>query len=309
MSPTAPLSTPTVAAVLDPLERSRVDAAGTGCFSLLHSESIRGAIRLVREHPIDAVLVSVRCCSGDAPALLEQFTRAFPAVPTIALMTGHTTADTDTLLRLGATGVRQVVDATDPAGWRRLREVLGSAPADRAAAILRPIVSSMAHLTPGGRRYWDTVVRSAPEVATVASLAGRLDVAPSTLVSRFARAGVPSPKDHLVGVRLCYAARFFDEGDHTVADVAYRLDYASPQSFARHLRSVLGITPSEFRSRFPFGTVLERFLDQLVRPYVDRWRHFQPLAPGRYEPVTDPLRRGGSRPVVRARGRSPQAVT
>jgi len=63
--------------------------------------------------------------------------------------------------------------------------------------------------------------------------------------------------------------------------VANRLDYASPQSFGRHLRVVLGITPSEFRARFPFSMVLERFLDRLIRPHVETWRRFKPLAPGR----------------------------
>lgn len=279
MSPSP--ATPTVAAVLDPLERPRAEAAGSGCFSLLHSESVRGAIRMVREQPVDAILVSVRRCSGDAPALLEQFTRAFPAVPTIALMTGHEPRDAEALLRMGATGVRQVIDASEPAGWRRLREVLGTPATDRGNAILTPIFEALGPIGGGSRRFWDELVRTAPDTTTIATLTARLGVTPSTLVSRFARAGLPSPKDHLVAIRLCHAARLFDEGDHTIGDVAYRLEYASPQSFGRHLRSVLGITPSEFRTRFPFGMVLGRFLDQMVRPHTDVWRRFKPLAPGR----------------------------
>lgn len=273
--------TPTIAAVLDPLERPRAEAAGSGCFSLLHSENVRSALRMVRERPVDAVLVSVRRCSGDAPALLEQFTRAFPGVPTIALMTGHEPRDTEALLRMGATGIRQVVDASDPSGWRRLREVLGAPPAERANVILSPVHAALGPVGNGSRRFWDELVRNAPATTTIASLTSRLDVTASTLVSRFARAGLPSPKDHLVAVRLCYAARLFDEGDHTIGDVAYRLDYASPQSFGRHLRSVLGITPSEFRNRFPFAMVLDRFLGRMVRPHVGVWRTFKPLAPGR----------------------------
>lgn len=66
-----------------------------------------------------------------------------------------------------------------------------------------------------------------------------------------------------------------------MSDVAYRLEYASPQSFGRHLRVVLGITPSEFRARFPFGMVLDRFMDRMVRPHVATWKGFRPLAPGR----------------------------
>ena len=274
-------ATPTVAAVLDPYERSRVDAAGSGCFSLVHRESVRDALRVVRERPVDAVLVSLRRCAGEAPALLEQFARNFPSVPTVALVTRHEPGDSEALLRLGATGVRQVVDATDPAGWRRLREVLGAHPAERSHAILAPIVATLGPLSGGSRRFWEELVRSAPETTTVRRLAEALSITPSTFVSRFVRSGLPSPKDHLVAVRLCHAARLFDEGDLTIADVAYRMDYASPQSFGRHLRVVLGITPSEFRSRFPFCAVLQRFLDQFVVPHKQTWRTFRPLAPGR----------------------------
>ena len=274
-------ATPTIAAVLDPVERSRVDAVGSGCFSLVHRESVRDALRVVRERPVDAVLVSLHRCVGEAPALLEQFSRSFPSVPMVALVTRREPGDAEALLRLGATGVRQVVDATDAAGWRRLREVLGAPPAERAQAILSPVMAALGPISSGSRRFWEELVRTAPETTTVRRLAKALSITPSTFVSRFVRTGLPSPKDHLVAVRLCHAAKLFDDGDLTIADVAYRLDYASPQSFGRHLRVVLGITPSEFRSRFPFCAVLQRFLDQFVTPYRPTWQTFRPLAPGR----------------------------
>lgn len=277
----SPATTPTIAAVLDPYERSRADAAGSGCFALVHRDSVREALRVVRERRVDAVLVSVNRCAGEAPALLEQFSRAFPSVPTVALMTRRQPGDIEALLRLGATGVRQVVDATEASGWRRLREVLGTPPAERAQAILGPVLQELGSITSGNRRFWEELVRTAPETTTVRRLARALSVTPSTFVSRFVRAGLPSPKDHLVAVRLCYAARLFDEGDLTISDVAYRLDYASPQSFGRHLRIVLGITPSEFRSRFPFCAVLQRFIDHYVIPYKGTWKTFRPLSPGR----------------------------
>ena len=41
--------TPTVAAVLDPTDRLRVDAATGGAFSLVHRDTVRDAIRLARD--------------------------------------------------------------------------------------------------------------------------------------------------------------------------------------------------------------------------------------------------------------------
>lgn len=271
---------PTVAAVLDPLERPTADAAGSGCFALVHRDSVRDALQMVRERAVDAVLVSVRR-GADESSALEQFARRFPAIPTVALVTRRDPADAEALLRVGATGVRQVVDASHPTGWRRLRELLGGASTDRGAVILRPVCDAIGPMPAGARRFWDELVHAAPETATVRRLARRLHITPSTLVSRFARHALPSPKDHLVAVRLCLAARHFDSGELTVADVAYRLDYASPQSFGRHVRTVLGITPSEFRARFPFSMVLSRFLDRLVVPHAETWRGFDPLSAGR----------------------------
>lgn len=278
MPPASP--PPTVAAVLDPLERGRADAASQGSFALVHRDSFRDALRVVRERGADAVLLSVRRCAEEAP-LIEQFSRAFPAIPTVALMTSHSPADAEALLRLGATGVRRVVDATSAAGWHRLRELLATSSPDRGGILLAPVLEVIGPMPSGTRRFWEELIRVAPETTTVRRLATILGVQATTLVSRFMRAGLPSPKDHLVGVRLCHAARLFDEGDLTVGDVAYRLEYASPQSFGRHLRTVLGITPSEFRARFPYPTVRERFLDRIVRPHVTTWRKFRPLAPGR----------------------------
>jgi AraC-like DNA-binding protein len=275
---------PTIAAVLDPAERLRVEAVGNGCFALVHRETVRDAIRVVRERPVQAMLVSLSRCSVEARAQLEQFSRRFPAVPTVALVTQRGSGHAEALLRLGATGVRQVVDTSDlndTRGWRRLRELLGTPQADRSLAILTPVYAATGPIGAGARRFWEELVRHSPESTTVRAIALRLGVTPSTMVSRFVRSGLPSPKDHLVAVRLCHAARLFDEGDLTIADVAYRLEFASPQSFGRHLRGVMGITPTEFRSRYPFSMVLERFLASLVRPHAAVWRRFRPLAPGR----------------------------
>jgi transcriptional regulator GlxA family with amidase domain len=97
-------------------------------------------------------------------------------------------------------------------------------------------------------------------------------------MSRFARAGLPSPKNYLSAVRLLHAAYLFEAAGLSVADVSYRLEYSSPQSFGRHLRAMLGVTALEFRRRFPFPVALQRFVDLLILPYVEIWRGFRPLA-------------------------------
>jgi AraC-like DNA-binding protein len=270
---------PTIAAVLLPGERSRVDAAGTGCFAVLHRDSIPDAVRVVRERPVDAVLVSVHRVAAEQQETVAHLVRAFPGVPTVALVSHHDPDASEALLRLGASGVRQVVDVSAPGGWSRLRQVVGQPTTRAAARIQGPLLERLGPETPADARLFvEAMVRLAPETPTVRILARHLAVQPSTLMSRFARAALPSPKSYLAAVRLLHAAHLFEGGALSIADVAYRLEYSSPQSFGRHVRAMLGMTSSEFRHRLPFPVALERFLGTMLVPYLHTWREFRPLA-------------------------------
>src|SRR5437899_925526 len=114
-------------------------------------------------------------------------------------------------------------------------------------------------------------------------VARQLRVRPSTLTSRFCRAGLPSAKSYLAGMRLLHAAFLFQNPGLSVSDVAYRMDYSSPQSFGRHLRAVLGVTAGEFRRRFPFDVALARYIDLLIIPYRETLRAFHPFNAGSWD--------------------------
>ncbi|MGQ0703151.1 MAG: helix-turn-helix domain-containing protein [Gemmatimonadales bacterium] len=268
---------PTVAAVVSSGERSSLDAASLGSFSVLHRSSVPEVVRVVRERPVDVVLLSVHQCGEERADQVDELVRNFPALPTVALISRHDSRASEALLRLGATGVRQVVDVTAPAGWRRLRQLV-TEPASRAAArILGPVMAALPDLPADARLFLEVLIRMAPDVSAVLPVARRLTQRPSTLTSRFQRAGLPSPKTYLNAVRLLYASHYFEGGVRSVADVAYQLDCSSPQSFGRTVRVMLGITPSEFRRRYPFPIALDRFIDQLVLPYRNAWSKLRPL--------------------------------
>lgn len=275
------VSPPVVATVLDPRERARVEAAGSGCFQVVHRETVPDAIRVVRERPVDAVLVSVGRCEPRQVQAVRSLVREFPGIPTVALLSAHSAGATEAVLTLGASGVRQVVDVTGPQGWRTLRAVLGR-PASRAVARIQgPVLATLRDAPRDATVFFEVLIRLAPETTTVRALCRRFHLRPSTLMSRFARAGLPSPKTYLASVRLLHAAHLFEAPGLSVADVVYRLEYSSPQSFGRHVRATLGITAGEFRRRFPFDLAQRRFLANLIRPFASIWRSFHPLSPGR----------------------------
>jgi len=267
----------TIATVLTQSERQRVDAAGNGLFAVVHRDTLRDAMLVVRERAVDAVLVSVHRCTPDHADALRQLVRHFPGVPTVALVSGPDPGSSEALLRLGASGVREVVDVRSPAGWSQLRQAV-SRPASRAAARIQgAILNELPDITPDARHFLETMIRLAPHTITVRQLASALRIYPSTLMSRFQRTLLPSPKNYLAAIRLLHASWLFGTSGLSVADVAYRLEYSSPQSFGRHLRTMLGITSSEFRGRFPFPLAMERFLDLMIRPYVAGWSEFHQL--------------------------------
>ena len=278
MTTAVPARHPVIAAVLRPEERNRVEAASGGWFSLVHRDSIPDAIRAVRERPVDAILVSVHRCHDQSPDLLGRLIQGFPGIPTVALVSSHDAAGSETLLHLGANGVRQVIDVTGPEGWHRLRQVLGEPATRDTARIQGPVLAALGGVTAGTRLFFEVLIRLAPGLATARELTDQLGVRCTTLMSRFSRAGLPSPKSYLAAVRLVHATLLFDRPGYTVSDVAYRLDYSSPQSFGRHVRALLGITSSELRRRFPFEVALTRFIDLMLKPYGEVWPTFRPLA-------------------------------
>jgi len=273
----------TVCTVLPVPERPRIDAVGDGCFDTLHADSLREALRIARTRRVDAVVISVHRCHGEALPVVARFVREFPAIPAVALVSRHDREATETLLRLGATGIRTAVDCTHPEGWSRLRDLVGHPASPVAARILARLGPALGGVAVETRLFFEAVTRLAPALSTVRGLARHLRVRPSTLMSRFHRAGLPSPKSYLAGMRLLHAAYLFQNPGLSVSDVAYRMDYSSPQSFGRHLRAVLGVTAGEFRRRFPFDVALVRYVDLLVTPYREALRAFHPLHAGLWD--------------------------
>src|SRR5712664_684763 len=273
----------TVCTVLPATERSRIDAAGDGCFHTLHAESLCEALHVARRRRVDAVVISVHRCHGEQLPAVVRFVREFPAIPAVALVSRHDREATETLLRLGAHGVRAAIDCTEPEGWRRLRELLGHPASPVAACILARLLPELDEVPEDARLFFEALARLAPVLATVRALARHLRVGPSTLMSRFYRSGLPSPKSYLAAMRLLHAAYLFQNPGLSVSDVAYRMDYSSPQSFGRHLKAVLGVTAGEFRRRFPFDVALARYIDLLITPYREALRALHPFNAGSWD--------------------------
>jgi AraC-like DNA-binding protein len=272
---------PVVTTLLDPRERPSVDAAGSGVYQALHRESIDDAVQDVRERRAAAIVVSAcRYGDGEAPRL-AQFVREYPQTPTIALLSASDTQAARSVLALGRSGVRRLVDVRQTAGWRELRDVLRSEVlGDIERVALARLAIDLSGVSDDCWLFFETLVRDARGVGSVRAVCRQLGVVPSTLMSRFLRLDLPSPKQYLAYLRLMRAARLLENDRLSIASVALTLRYSSPQSFGRHVRTMLGISASEFRRRYDGDGMLERLRTELVLPYKDRLAQLRPLAPG-----------------------------
>lgn len=268
-----------VSTMLTPTERPRVDAAGEGLYRALHRDSLEDVVRDLKERGVAAVLMSVaRCSHQDATARVARMVREFPRIPAVVLLAEVDAQTPQTVLTLGRSGVHTLVDVRQAAGWRELRNVLMC---DRATEIQRcalaQLTTDLTGVPPDCWKFFEMLFRCSPQVSTVRMLAQRLEVLPSTLMSRFFRARLPAPKRYLAMARLTRAASLFENPGLSVANVANHLDYSSPQSFGRHIRTVLHITAVEFRQRYDGEGMLHRFREELVLPYLPVLRMLTPL--------------------------------
>ncbi len=268
---------PPIATLLTPAERARVDAAGEGYYETLHRETVDDVIRDLKSRRIHAVLVSVTCASTHA-SRVASMVREFPRVRAVALLSELEPRTPHAVLSLGQSGIRRLVDVRQPAGWRELRGALMADSGDSTQrSVLGQLAIDLAGVPEDCWLFFETLFSCSPRIGNVRTLAQQLEVLPSTLMSRFLRAGAPAPKRYLAMARLVRAARLFENAGFSIANVANHLDYSSPQSFGRHVRTLLQMTAGDFRHRYDGAGMFERFREELVVPHVARLRVLRPL--------------------------------
>jgi AraC-like DNA-binding protein len=271
------LELPPIATLLTPAERPRVDAAGEGYYRTLHRDTVEDLIRDLKSQPVHAVLVSVTYVGTQANRVAS-LVREFPRVPAVALLSELEVKTPHTVLALGHSGILRLVDVRQAAGWRELRGALMADSGDGGLrGVLGQLSVDLAGVPDDCWRFFETIFTCSPRVGNVRQLARHLGVLPSTMMSRFFRSGVPAPKRYLAMARLVRAARLFENSGFSIANVANHLDYSSPQSFGRHVRTLLHMTAGDFRHRYDGAGMFERFRSELVLPYISILRVLCPL--------------------------------
>lgn len=268
-----------VTTILTPSERSAVDAAGEGLYRAMHRTSLDEVRRDLRDQSATAVLLSLACCTPRDAIRMAAILREHPRIPMMGLVTNAERVHPQSLLSLGRSGMRIVIDARESGGWHLLRETVATA--DRSAFSIDSALAELRlQLLAAGTdclELLELFFTAKPALHSVRKVAAQVDLHPGTLMSRFQRAGLPPLKRYLDLANLVRAAHRLQDPRRSIADIAISLEYSSPQSFGRHVHLVLGITASAFRSSYDCEGMYRRFCDELVTPYHAQLIAFRPL--------------------------------
>lgn len=268
---------PTVVTVLEARMRTSVDGATDSTFTNVHVDSLAEAVMAVKEHAPRAILLSTAVVQQEGLSEVAKLVTKNPSVLPVAVACSDGPVSGDLLLKLGASGVRRFLDLNGRGGWEGLRGLLdsGGGPAEsRVREVLLPRVSATSRHF---QSFLSELIHRAQATTSVRQLTVSLDINASALLSRFFRAGLPSPKTYLAMTRLIYASVYFEREGVSIASVARTLNFSSPQSFGRHVRMLLGLTAAEFRTEMSVSAAIEHFDDRLINRYIDALRRFNPI--------------------------------
>lgn len=264
-------------------ERQQIDTGAVECVRTVHRDTLAEVAADFANGTADGALISAARIDPDHLPTLRALVRGFPVRIVVGLIgeVPETQAVSAAVL-FGQAGIRAVADVRTAQGWREFRNVFdcGSQPDQfirEALAVVLCDIGESEEVNSEGRNEFFRLVFS-PRVTSAKELASRLGVLPSTLMSRFFRASLPSPKQYVAYARLVWAAYLGESSGMSISAIANSLNASSPQSFHRTVRTIMRMSAAEFRYFYTGARMLEMFRSRLVTPHRETWRSFDPLA-------------------------------
>ena len=223
-------SRPTFVTIVEPSFRPRLDAATHTAFVTVHTDSAAEALSAVDEYAARGVLLSPTFVYNQPLESLDRLVSKSLGTLVVAVVAEPHSGAADSLLGLGACGVRRAIDVSHKAGWDAVRRLARSGGGETGARILDEVAPILQTATREVQAFFGMMIRLAPRIPTARGFASQFRVSASTLTSRFFRAQLPSPKQYLARTRLLYAAAFLETPGASIADVAHALEYSSPRA-------------------------------------------------------------------------------
>lgn len=269
---------------MSPREESQLEAATSDRLTLIPRPTVHKICEDVAAGHADGVILSAAMVREADLARLCTLVRELPITPIIGLVSDGAASTIAGTLLLGRAGINRLVDVRDRTGWGALRNAFTVQLPEQSVRTALVAVLATIEVAPDGararcseglRRFLCAIFD--PQATTILHMAAEFGMPASTLMSRFERAGLPSPKQYLALAKLVRAAYLGESQGLTIGIIAERLHLSSAQSYGRAVRNLTGLTAGEFRRTVHGPAMLERFKAALVTPYRDILRTFDPF--------------------------------
>lgn len=226
---------------------SRLRRAAGHRFTFRFAKTWDDALTAILREPVEMAVFDPALESAPRTHEIERLRILFPSLPMV-LYARLTPAVARILLRLGQSGIRDVLFIGHDDHSRHIAELLTTAAGDAVSARLISAITDVLADCPGELRWAiETTLREPGGMHTVKALAARARMDRRTLLRWFAKAGLPPPSTMLVALRAVYAHRLLQDPGYTVEDVAAKVGYGQVRTFVQHMKEVFGMTPGEIR--------------------------------------------------------------
>ena len=217
-------------------------------------------VALVRQRPVDVVVIDPRSDGGPELAPLHALMERYPTLPVVV----YTTLAPETMritVELAKRGMRHVVLRGFDDEPRRFRELLERLPAYRLGEeALALIAEELAVGMPLLQRALTRMYESPHLIQGVESLAQAAGMTRRNLDRWLVKRGLASARVLIFSARLAQAYHFLGEPGYLLEDITKKLGYTSPRLFSRQVRATMGLAPSDLREQMP----PERFMAALA---------------------------------------------
>ena len=264
-----------VLTVVDSSMQRRISLALQNVAFPVHLDSVEAALEVAPHQSVQVVLVHPASVAGKLPEIRKL--SALWSGRLVAVIDERTPVRPETLLAFGGFGIRTVIDLSARDGWDRLRELVSQPELETATRIHNALRPSLAQVSGEMGSFVEHLIRVAPSTRSMREVCKGLRILPSTLMSRFFRERLPSPKKYLATMRQIYVAAVLEDPRASFAVAANRLNYSSPQSLGRHLHEQFRINASEFRQEISFTYLTDHFADQFLHRFKQPLQTFQPV--------------------------------
>lgn len=106
------------------------------------------------------------------------------------------------------------------------------------------------------KRAQEFIEKNFREKITVEGLANMLSLGRRTLERRFKKATSNTPNEYIQRVKIEAAKKHLEAGSRKINDIMYEVGYADTKAFRNSFKTVTGLSPNEYRTRYNKDTAL-----------------------------------------------------